>query len=217
LPRGETFRISRLQKLASEQGVYLVGLAPNKISIRLLMIILVYLVPEICCPISSFQLPASGARPERNFQLPASGEHLRLAILGLGGISNFRLPASSFGPVDVKRREFPGLGSQVGADYDPSNQDLPGTSGRGMEASLSRRLSDAWYGGRGGPHAVRERRSLFGACKGSIFPVADRAFDELATGGCAASANVDAPKSLSWQENCRLVGFEVEIACPTCP
>jgi hypothetical protein len=72
------------------------------------MIILVYLVPEICCPISSFQLPASGARPERNFQLPASGEHLRLAILGLGGISNFRLPASSFGPVDVKRREFPG-------------------------------------------------------------------------------------------------------------
>ena len=105
----------------------------------------------------------------------------------------------------------------MGADYDPSNQDLPGTSGRGMEASLSRHLSDAWYGGRGGPHAVRERRSLFGACKGSIFPVADRAFDELATGGCAASANVDAPKSLSWQENCRLVGFEVEIACPTCP
>ena len=85
-----------------------------------------------------------------------------------------------------------------------------------MEASLSRRFSDAWYGGRGGPHAVRERRSLFGACKGSIFPVADRAFDELATGGCAASANVDAPKSLSWQQECRLVGLEVERACPTC-
>ena len=106
--KGETFRISRFQKLASEQGAYLVGLAPNKISIRLLMIVLVYLVQEICCPISSFQLPASGARPERTFYFPASGEHLRLAILGLGGISNFRLRASSFGPVDVKRREFPG-------------------------------------------------------------------------------------------------------------
>ena len=63
---------------------------------------------------------------------------------------------------------------------------------------------------------MRERRSSVGPCKGSIFLVADRAFDELSTGGCAASANVDAPKSLSWQEICRLVGFEVEIACPTC-
>ena len=87
-----------------------------------------------------------------------------------------------------------------------------------MEASLSRRLSDAWYGGRRGPHAVRERRSSFGPCKGSSVLVADRTFDVhvLATGGCAASANVDAPKSLSWQEICRLVGFEVEIACPPC-
>ena len=85
-----------------------------------------------------------------------------------------------------------------------------------MEASLSRRFSDAWYGGRAGPHAVRERRSLFGPCKGSSVLVADRTFDELATGGCAVSANVDAPKSLSWQQECRLVGLEVERACPTC-
>ena len=69
---------------------------------------LVDLVQEICCRISSFQLPASGARPERTFYFPASGEHLRLAILGLGGNCNFRLPASSFGLVDVKLREFPG-------------------------------------------------------------------------------------------------------------
>ena len=61
---------------------------------------------------------------------------------------------------------------------------------------------------------MRERRSWFGPCKGSIFLVADRAVDELATGGCAASASVDAPKSLSRQQECRLVGFEVEIACP---
>ena len=44
-----------------------------------------------------------------------------------------------------------------------------------MEASLSRRFSDAWYGG--GPHAVRERRSSFGPCKGSSVLVADRTFD----------------------------------------
>ena len=86
-----------------------------------------------------------------------------------------------------------------------------------MEASLTNRLSAAWRGGRGGPHAVRERRSSFGPCKGSSVLVADRTFDVLATGGCAASANVDAPKSLSWQQECRLVGLEVERACPTCP
>ena len=70
-----------------------------------------------------------------------------------------------------------------------------------MEASLSRRFSDAWYGGRGGPHAVRERRSSVGPYKGSSVLVADRTFDELATGGNAASANVDAPKSLSRHRN----------------
>ena len=85
-----------------------------------------------------------------------------------------------------------------------------------MEASLSRRFCDAGYGGRGGPHAVRERRSSVRPCKGLLFEVADRAFDELATGGPAASASVDAPKSLSRQEECRLVGLEVESECPTC-
>ena len=38
-------------------------------------------------------------------------------------------------------------------------------------------------GSREGPHAVRERRSWFGPCKGSMFLVADRAVDVLATGG----------------------------------
>ena len=33
-----------------------------------------------------------------------------------------------------------------------------------MEASLSRRLSDAWYGGRGGPHAVTAACESGAAC-----------------------------------------------------
>ena len=94
----------------------------------------------------------------------------------------------------------------------------------GHESSVEQRrgglveqaFSDAWYRGREGLHAVRERRSSFGPCKGSAVLIADRALDEVSTGGRATSADVDALKGLSRQERCRLAGFEVERACPTC-
>jgi hypothetical protein len=84
-----------------------------------------------------------------------------------------------------------------------------------MEASLSRRFSARWYGAREDPDAARKRRSPIGTCKGSILEVADRVHDDMETGGCAMSGIVDAPKSRSRQEQHRLEGLEVEVACPT--
>ena len=70
----------------------------------LIVFFVVYLASEICFPFSSFQVPASGVRPERYFRLPASGEHLRLAVPGSGVFSSFQLPPSSLSLVDVKQR-----------------------------------------------------------------------------------------------------------------
>ena len=94
----------------------------------------VYLASEICFPFSSFQVPASGVRPERYFRLPASGEHLRLVVPGSGVFSSFQLPASSLSLVDVKQRGVSRFQSPSGSSRGKKARDggisgfqLPGT------------------------------------------------------------------------------------------
>ena len=61
----------------------------------------------------------------------------------------------------------PALGAQVGADCNHiiSGQESSVEQRRG--GLVEQAFSDAWYWGREGLHAVRERRSSFGPCKGS--------------------------------------------------
>ena len=95
LPRGETFRISRLQKLASEQAAYLAGLAPNKkLSIRRLMIC--FGLSRSGDLLSNFQLPASGVGSQTGEEFPVSSFRRAFAPghSEVGG--NFQFPASGF-------------------------------------------------------------------------------------------------------------------------